>query len=442
MHAASHAPGISRRSFLRQSSLTATGAVTLPQFVSARVLGADGQPGANAQIGVGFIAIGRQASALLAGAVRIPETRVLAFADVNLPRAKAAAERHQAEAYQDYRRLLERKDVDAIFTATPDHWRSLVCIHACQAGKDVYAEKPLTLTIREGRRMVEAARKYKRVFQTGSQQRSMRENIIGCNLVRDGAVGRITHVVAQNYPSPWEVKFPEQRVPAGIDWEAWCGPAPLVPYHEDIYSPRANPGWISFRTWSGGEVTGWGSHGFDQIQSALGMDTSGPVELWTTGPGHEPPTYAAPESRDRGEKLCRVPTVSFRYANGTVVDLADGPAGGGLFIGERGRIRIDRGIVRTEPNEELAEQAVRAGRDLGGDHIRNWYDCIKSREQPRADVEIGHRSGTVCHLVNIARWIGRKLTWDPETETFPNDGEANAHLDRPRRKGYELPERV
>jgi predicted dehydrogenase len=414
----------------------------LPQILPGGVLAADGQPGANERIGVGFIAIGRQASALLASAVRLKDTRIVAFADASLPRARSAAEKHQAEAYQDYRRLLERRDVDALFTATPDHWRSLVCIHACQAGKDVYAEKPLTLTIREGRRMVEAARQYNRVFQTGSQQRSQRENIIGCELVRRGAVGRITRVVAQNYPSPWEAALPEQRVPDGLDWNLWCGPTPLVPFHQDLYTPRANPGWISFRPWSGGEVTGWGSHGFDQIQSALGMDETGPVELWTAGPKFDPPTYTAPESRDRGEKICGVPTVSFRYANGTVVDLADGPAGGGLFIGERGRIRIDRGIVRTEPDEELAERAVREGRGRGGDHIQNWYDCIKSRQRPRADVETGHRSATVCHLVNIARWTGRKLTWDPAKEVFVGDDDANTYLDRPRRQGFELPDQV
>lgn len=430
---------LSRRAFLRRASATVAGAAVLPQILPTGILAADGQPGANDRIGIGFVAIGRQASALLAGAVRLKETRIVAFADANLPRARAAAERHDAQAYQDYRRLLDRGDVDAIFTATPDHWRSLVCIHACQARKDVYAEKPLTLTVREGRRMVEAARKYARVFQTGSQQRSQRENIIGCELVRNGAVGRITRVVAQNYPSPWESAFPEQRVPEGLDWNLWCGPTPLVPFHQDIYTPRANPGWISFRPWSGGEVTGWGAHGFDQIQCALGMDESGPVELWTNGIKYAPPTYSEPESRDRGEKICCVPTVSFRYANGTVVDLGDGPAGGGLFIGERGRIRIDRGIVRTEPNEELAEEAVRAGRARGGNHIQNWYDCIKSRQRPLADVETGHRSATLCHLVNIARWTGRKLTWDPAKEEFVSDDDANTYLDRPRRKGFELP---
>ena len=443
---------VSRRQFLRRGGTAALAGLALPQILPTGVLAAEGQPGANDRIGIGFIGIGRQASSLLQTALRLPATRVLAFADVNLPRARQAAQKLKADAYQNYHRLLERKDVDALFTATPDHWRSLVCIHACQAGKDLYAEKPMTLTVREGRLMVQAVRKYKRVFQTGSHQRSMRENIVGCDLVRSGKIGRITRVLAQNYPSPWECGFPAQPVPEGIDWDMWCGPTPLVPFHPDIYAPRANPGWISFRPWSGGEVTGWGAHGFDQIQSALGMDESGPVEIWTDGAPFEPPTFTKPEGRDRAEKICCVPKVFFRYATGTVVEMTGEPAGGGvlgggisgggIFIGEKGKIRIDRGICRSEPDEELAESAVRAGRELGGNHIQNWYDCIKSRERPRADVETGHRSATVCHLVKIARWTGRRLHWDPAKETFVGDEKANEFLDRPRRKGFELPAEV
>ncbi len=233
-------------------------------------------------------------------------------------------------------------------------------------------------------------------------------------------------------------------MPEGLDWERWCGPGPLVPYHPDIYAPRANPGWISFRPWSGGEVTGWGAHGFDQIQTALGMDESGPVELWTDGAKFAPPTFTAPEGRDRADKICCVPRVFFRYATGVEVEMTGEPvggrisggrisggriSGGGIFVGEKGRIRIDRGICRSEPDEELAENAVRAARDQGGDHIQNWYDCIRSRQRPRADIEFGHRTATLCHLVNIARWTGRRLRWDPVKEEFIGDPVANAYLD-------------
>ncbi|MBN2507159.1 MAG: Gfo/Idh/MocA family oxidoreductase [Verrucomicrobia bacterium] len=435
-------PGLSRRDFLRRGGTLALGAAAAPQVLPWGVIAAEGQPGANDRIQVGFVGIGRQAGGLLRNVLLYKDARFVAVADVNFKRAQAAAQRHGAEPYKDYRKLLERKDVDAIVTATPDHWRALVCIHACQAGKDIYAEKPMTLTIREGRLMVEAVRKYQRVFQTGSQQRSTWANHAGCQLVRSGALGKIRRVITKNYPSPWECALPAQPVPADLDWDLWCGPLEPVPYHQDLYLPRANPGWISFRPYSGGEMTGWGAHGLDQVQWALGMDTSGPLEVWTEGAAFDPPTYRAPESRARGEKICSEPKVFFRYAGDIVVELGDGPSGGALFIGEKGRVRIDRGVCDSDPEELGLEARRRRPKGFVSDHIRNWLNCIQTRERPTADVEIGHRSTTVCHLGNIARWVGRKLRWDPVKEEFPGDAEANRHLDRPRRKGYELPSRV
>ena len=367
-------------------------------------------------------------------------SRFIAIADVNLPRARQIAKTYGGEPYQDYRKLLERKDVDAVITATVDHWRAIVCIHACQAGKHVYAEKPLTLTIREGRLMVEAARKHNRVFQTGSQQRSMAVNRATCEFIRSGKLGKIKEVIGSNYPSPWEYRFPAQQVPAGLDWDMWCGPVPLVPYHIELYTPRSKPGWISFRPHSGGEMTGWGAHGLDQIQCALGMDDSGPVEIWTEGGKFDPPTYTQPESRDRGEKICKVPMVYYRYANGVTVKLDNGNPGGGIFIGEKGKIDLARARVRSNPPEIAAEITKHAGRNQ--DHVENWLDCIQTGDRPAADVEIGHRSATVCHLGNIARWTGRRLHWDPVKETFPDDAAACAYLDRERRKPYLLPESV
>jgi predicted dehydrogenase len=218
----------------------------------------------------------------------------------------------------------------------------------------------------------------------------------------------------------------------------------MVPYHVDLYTPRAKPGWISFRPYSGGEMTGWGAHGLDQVQWALGMDESGPIEVWTEGPRFNPPTYKAPDSQSRGNKICGVPKVFFRYPGGTVMELGNGPGGGAIFIGEKGKLTIDRGRCKSEP-EEIAKEPIRSD-DIhlakSNDHIRNWLDCIKSRQRPVADVEIGHRSATVCHLGNIARWLGRRLRWDPVQEQFPDDSEANAYLDRSRRKPYELPETI
>jgi predicted dehydrogenase len=427
-----------RREFLGRS--IAAG-FALPYLVPGGVLAAPGRPGANDRIGIGGIGIGRQGSGVLQGAVGSKQCRFIGIADVFLPRAQQLCQKLGGEAYQDYRKLLDRKDVDAIVTATPDHWRALVTIHACQAGKDVYAEKALSLTIREGRLMVDAARKYQRVFQVGSQQRSQAVNRISCEYLRTGKLGKIKQVIGSNYPSPWECAFPAHPVPEGLDWDMWCGPAPLVPYHKDLFAPRALPGWLSFRPYSGGEMTGWGAHGIDQIQWALGMDESGPVEIWTEGGEFDPPTYSEPESRARGDKRCQVPMIFYKYANGIVVKLDNGSGGGGIFVGEQGKLDLTRGAVKTNPveiGEEITKQAK------GGDqsHVGNWIECIKTRARPVADVEIGHRSITVCHLGNIARWTGRKLRWDPAQEVFLDDADANQYLDRERRKPYVLPENV
>jgi len=432
----------SRRTFLRNTTIAAAAGVASPYVIPSGLLAAEGRLGPNDQIGVAGIGIGRQGSGVFRSAAGSKHTRAVAVADANIKRAGAMATAMKIEPYQDYRKLLERKDVDAITTATPDHWRALVSIHSCQAGKDVYAEKPMTLTIREGRLMTEAVRKYGRVLQAGSQQRSMAANRFGCELVRNGRIGKVHTVIGANYPSPWECALPEQPVPQEIDWDLWCGPNEVVPYHIDLYSPRSQPGWISFRPYSGGEMTGWGAHGLDQIQWALGMDESGPVEVWTEGPDFDPPTYTEPTGRGPGEKACSSPKVFFRYDNGVTVKLDNGNPGGGIFIGDQGKIEIFRDRVTSNPVEIIEEPIKDDEIHLyeSANHMENWLECIKSRERPIADVEIGHRSSTVCHLGNIARWVGRRLQWDPVKEIFPNDKEANTFLDRPRRRPYQLPE--
>jgi len=418
--------------------------VSLPTLIPARVLAAPGRPGANDTIGVGFIGIGRQAGGLLAGAARLGEAKITGFADVNLKRAKENAAKFNAFACQDYRQLLERKDVDAIMTATPEHWRILIVLHACQAGKDLYVEKPLTLTIREGRLMAEAARKYGRIIQTGSQQRSDPLDIAACEFIRNGGLGKIKRVEAAAYPSPWDHRMPEQPKPEELDWNMWCGPAPLVPYNESLYVPRERgpvaPGWLSLRPYSGGEVTGWGAHGYDMIQYALGKDNSGPIEIWPEGPKFNPPVYTAPESKKRGDSICLQPKVFFKYEGDIVVEPAKGPNFGAIFHGEKGWLKVDRGRLDSAP-EDIFMNLMKNKPKVDG-HTTNWLKCIKSRQQPTAPVEIGHRSATVCHLVNIARWTNRKLKWDPAKETFIGDADANQYLDRERRKGFEVPERI
>lgn len=432
---------VSRRGFLTRASLLAAAAAVPVTMPSGR-LRAGGQPAANDRVHIGCIGAGRRAKDLREALPK--NARIVAIADCNLPAAEAAAAQHQCRAYRDYRQILESNEIDAVVIATPDHWHTLPAIAACQAGKDVYLEKPMTLTIREGRQLVNAVRKYRRVFQTGSQQRSIALNRLGCELVRNGAIGRIQLVIAANYESPWQCALPAQPIPAGLDWDTWCGQTEVVPYNRDIQIPRANPGWISFRPWSGGEMTGWGSHGFDQIQWALGTDDTGPVEIWTEGAPFQPPTYTQTGSIADGNKLCDRPHVRFRYANGVVVQLEDdGKRGGGKFIGDQGTITIDRNYLQSDPPEIVAE-ALKSGdfrtpHDTGA-HLADWIACIQSRDMPRADVEIGHRSTTVCHLGNIARWIGRRLHWDPSREQFVGDDEANALVWRPQRQGFEIPD--
>jgi len=434
-----HPRRLTRRTVLKRTAGAISAAFAAPLLIPRSALGAGGRPGANERIGVGYIGAGRRGAQI----GLTPDAVNVAVADVNIKRAEAWAARRGCVPFQDYRQLLERKDVDAVVVATPDHWHALPSIHACQAGKHVYCEKPLSLTIREGRAMVQAARKYKVAFQTGSQQRSMAANRFGCELVVNGRLGRIRRVLAHNYPSPWECAFPGQPVPEGLDWDMWCGQTEPRPFHPDLYPCRARPGWCSFRPYSGGEMTGWGAHGFDQVQWALGMDESGPVEIWVEGEKFSPPTYTEPESRARGDALCSKPKVFMRYPGDIVMELADGaPAGGAIFIGTEGKLTIDRGKVVSDPPEIAKEPLADDERRLyrSDNHVQNWLDCIRSGKRCVADVEIGHRSATVCHLANIARWLGRRAVWDPKREIFPGDDEANQYLQRSQRKPYQLPE--
>lgn len=429
-----HGKRFSRRHFLAATAAT-------PLIIPRHVLAAPGKPGANDQVGVAYIGVGRRGNQLMG---LPPEGRIVAVCDLDRRRADATAAKRKCRAVYDHHKLLEAKDIDGVFIAVPDHWHVLAAMHACQAGKDIYLEKPLSLTIREGRVLVDAVRKTGRVLQTGSQRRSMAGHRLGCELVRNGRIGRIHSVLIMNYPSPFEARFPAQPVPKELDWNTWCGPTEPIAYHDDIFVQRSKPGWISLRPYSGGEMTGTGAHGFDQIQWALDLDHTGPVEVWCEGGKLEAPVYTEPVPIATGNKLTgEGHRVRFRYANGIEVQLEEREsAAGATFIGELGKIRIGNNTVDSNP-EEIAREPLdklTPHVTVSDNHIQNWFDSIKSRKRPIADVEIGHRSAVVCHLGNIARWVGRKLKWDPEKEIFPDDAEANQLLDRRRRKGFELPQ--
>jgi predicted dehydrogenase len=425
-------PKTTRRTFLcTASAAIATGAVGSSLLHPQR---AAGQTGVNDQIRVGAIGVGGRASLLLQ---QLPESaKIVALCDCNLSRAEAfkAKAKESWPVYQDYRKLLDRKDIDAVIVATGEFQRVVPCIHACQAGKDVYAEKPLTLYVNEGRALVNAVRRHERVLQVGSQQRSMAMNRVACELVRSGGLGKILKVQAINYggaeASP-ATSLPESPVPVGLDWNMWLNQAASRPFHPDWM------GWMRWRDFAGGEMTNWGAHGVDQIQWALGMDDTGPVEI--------KPLTAGPNGQ-----------VMMRYANGVevhyVLESGKGPMGGAVFIGEKGKLEINRNKFSSNPPE--IAQELRKKLDVDEEerkwsdnlalwqarwHMQDWLDCIRSRKRPVADVEIGHRSVSVCHLANIARAAGRPLRWDPIREQFIDDQQANGYLDRPRRAGFELP---
>ena len=463
---------ISRRRLLGQALGAAAAGIVLPGCRSPREEPAPGPspPGPNDQIGVGIIGCGRRNAQLQVGRGgqgKPPEyARIVAVADINTRRANAWAKHYKCPAYDDYQKLLERKDVDVVVYATPEHSHYLPCIHAAQAGKDMYGEQPLSHTIREGRVMVEAVRKHKRVFQTGEQQRSNARTRKAVELIINGRIGKIQKIIAYNFPSPFESNFPAQPVPETLDWDRWCGPNEVVPYNVNLYVSRSpyepepdfppepaeqtavGPGWMSFRPYSGGELLNWGCHGLSMVQWALQMDDSGPVEVWVD-PAEKMETFVqdTPGKRDLGDAACSRSVINYQYANGVVLTLSSlNPrvGGGATFIGDKGQITIIRGSYECVPKgldkDPLPADAIRVYES--DNHMQNFYDCVVSRKDPIMNIENGHRVATLCHLGNIARWLGRPLKWDPEKEIFPGDDEANQYLDIPRRKGYELPENV
>jgi predicted dehydrogenase len=380
--------------------------------------------GANDRVGIGVIGVGNRGKLLID---QLPEQgQVVAVADCFLQRCHEAAAKRQAawRAHQDYRRLLDDKSVDAVIVSTTDHGRVLPCIHACQAGKDVYAEKPLTLYLEEGRVLVRAVRKYRRVFQVGSQQRSMAMNRMACEFVRTGGIGKVKLVQGFGYPGPEPAPaLAAEPVPDTLDWDVWLGQTPLRPYNATLHRS-----WMRWREFSGGEMTNWGAHGIDQIQSALGMDGTGPVEFWPLDSG-----------------------IAFRYASGIEVrlELTDQRLlGGAVFTGEKGVMEIVRNNFRTDPPRMVTElpppAEVQKWRDevalwQARYHMEDWLNCIRSRKDPVAPVEVGHRSLSIAHLANITRQLNRRLRWDPVQERFESDDEANRLLSRPRRQAYKLP---
>jgi predicted dehydrogenase len=424
---------IERRKFLSLAASASTLAASCAKS-SGGFAGSVHPSWASERIRVGAIGVGGRGALLLE---QIPESaQIVAAADCNEPRALAFREKVKGDwpVYSDYRKILDRNDIDAVIVATGEFQRVKPCIEACLAGKDVYAEKPLSLYIQEGRALVTAARKTKRVVQVGTQQRSMEINRVACELIRNGGLGKILEVRAIAYEGPQTspASMPDaETIPPGLDWNLWLNQAAERPFNSKWM------GWMQWRDFAGGQMTNWGAHGVDQIQWALGMDATGPVELEPLSSGLN------------GQ-------VRMKYANGVVVNFViepgKGPMGGAVFVCEKGKLEINRNKFTSNPPEialelrkqlDIAEEERKWSDDLAlwqaRWHMQNWLDCIKSRALPVADVEIGHRSISVCHLANITRELDRPLRWDPSNESFLGDPQANGLLTRQRRKGFELP---
>jgi predicted dehydrogenase len=428
----------SRREILRRSFVAAA-----PFIIPSVVFGDENAPGANERIDIGVIGAGIRGKQLIGD---MPAGgQVVAVCDCYEPRIGEVRKLKPDTTFTactDYRAMIAEAKLDAVIIAVPDHHHVLAAMLACQAGLDVYCEKPLSLTIGEGKRLVEAVRHHHRVLQVGSQQRSMEMDRFACQFVREGGLGEVSRVEVQNWPGPIpREQLPEELIPEGLHWDLFCGPTPSRPHHWRYWLKDQREwegvrwrGWDMWREYSGHLMTNWGAHAVDIVQWALGMDCSGPVEIEPLPEGHDGPMRECP--------------VVARYANGTELQMTS-PKGfyaGGYFHGERGKMKIVRNgfnavprkLVPRRPDPELAE--VWEGKGIVARlHLQNWLDCIRSRKDPVAPVEVGHRSVTVCHLAGIARELGRKLCWDPMAETFPDDEEAVTFIDRPRRTGWELP---
>ena len=420
-------PAVKRRAFLASTALTAAG--------YRRVLGA------NERIAVGIIGAGDQGFALWARFLKQPDVTGAAVCDVYQPHLEkaVAASGGQAEAYRDFRQLLGRSDIDAVIVATPDHWHALPTILACQAGKDVYIEKPLALTVREGRLMVNAARRYNRVVQVGSQQRSGAHYARAIQTIRGDTLGKVAHVTAGHLQNamPGLARQPDSDPPPELDWEMWLGPAPYKPYNplRSIYHFR----W--YWDYSGGQMTNWGAHELDIVRWA--MDVRTPLSV--AGFGGRYALEGVREIYDVQEVLYNFPGFVLSWS---IREMNASGVSGLEFHGTKASLALSRHGFRVIPEfwgqkenrRQMAAERTEPGSERLEAHIRNFLDCVKSRQRPNADVEEGHWTATLCHLGNIATRLGRALRWDAEKEEIPDDAEANGLLSRDYRKPWELPQ--
>ena len=417
--------GLSRRKFITQTALT-VGAITI---VPRHVLG-QGFVAPSDTINLGFIGLGKQTNGLAQQFVSNTKAQIVAGCDVWTTKTawfkKHVEEQYSKnrkqekfsgiDSYDEYKELLARKDIDAVVIATPDHWHALQAMDAMHAGKDVYCEKPLTHRINEGIELVETTRETEKILQTGSMQRSWDNFRKACELVRNGYLGEITKVLVNVGDPAVPYNLKEEAIPKELDWNKWCGPAPLLAYNHRLAPSRNDvdfwPDFRLFREVGGGILCDWGAHMFDIAHWALGMDKSGPVR-------YIPPTD---NSAIRGLRMF--------YENGIEMVHEDFGRGWGVrFIGTEGTMDVSRSYLETNPATILSAELKDSDIHLynsNGNHYQDWLDAIKNRTQPICDVETGHRSASICNIANISYQLGRTLEWDPQKEQFKGDAEANS----------------
>jgi len=413
----------------------ATAVVGFPYVIPSSVFAQGGQTPPSERITLGFIGCGKQSQHLTRSFLNSPGTHVVAACDVDrlkLERNKGIVEGHYAgkkgRSYKgcdttgEFRDILTRDDIDAVVISTPDHWHAAMVIASAKAGKDIYCEKPLSQTIGEARAMVNAVRKYDRVFQTGSMQRSDWHFRLACELVRNGYIGELQHVTVGVGGAPADEPLAAQPVPDYLDWDRWLGPVLWRPYNAEL-SPHISkdifPHWRHHSEFGGGGMTDWGAHHFDIAQWGMGMDESGPVEI------------IPPDGKD-------TKVLTYKYANG--VTMVRDSANGVLFTGTKGKVETNRGYLKTWPDElkdiKLGPNETHLYESKN--HYVDWLDAIRKRTKPVCDIETGCRSVTVCHLGNIAYKLQRPLKWDPEREVFAGDDEANRLLSRSYRSPWRI----
>jgi predicted dehydrogenase len=415
----------------RRQALAAGAILTLPAATYRRAFA--GRPPSE-RVRVAMIGVGNQGGPANNLKYFAPASDVAVLCDVeteHLAKSSAFLEKSglKAEHAADYRAVLDRKDIDAVVVTVPDQWHCKMTVEACRAGKDVYVEKPLTLTIGEGPLMVNAARQFKRVVQTGTMQRSGQEFATAVKLVRAGAVGKVREVKVGLPPPIWvdraKMPVPDGPVPDTLAYDQWLGPAPFRPYNKN----HVHYLFRFFWDYSGGQQTNFGAHHWDIAQWGLGMDGSGPVAVEGTAKYHPKGWYETPDYTE----------IKYTYADGTVVYGGQQFAKrqGAEFVGDKGTLFVGRG--KLEASGDILKGVTwdkKASPNVA--HVGDFLGCVKSRKAPVADVAIGHRSATVCHLGNIAVRLGRPLKWDPVSERFAGDAEADKWLMKEYRKGYEL----